>query len=82
MSKKGKLLKRFLAVPIRSDLTFNELKTLLTSLGFEIQEGKGSRVKFFHPEKKIIIRTHKPHPTPELCKEFIRDLQQVLDVFN
>jgi len=82
MSKKEKLLTKFLTVPIRNDLTFNELKALLLGLGFEIKKGRGSRVKFFHREKKIIIRTHKPHPRPELCEEFVRDLQQILQIFE
>jgi hypothetical protein len=82
MSKKEKLLRKFLTSPIRNDLTFSELKTLLVGLGFELKEGKGSRVKFFHQEKKLIISTHKPHPNPELCEEFIKDLQQILKIFN
>jgi predicted RNA binding protein YcfA (HicA-like mRNA interferase family) len=82
MSKKEKLLRKFQATPIRNDLTFSELKTLLLALGFEMKEGKGSRVKFFHEEKKLIISTHKPHPNLELCEEFIKDLQQILKIFN
>jgi predicted RNA binding protein YcfA (HicA-like mRNA interferase family) len=82
MSKKEKLLRMFQTTPVRNDLTFSELKTLLFGLGFEMKEGKGSRVKFFHEEKKLIISTHKPHPNPELCEEFIKDLQQILKIFN
>jgi predicted RNA binding protein YcfA (HicA-like mRNA interferase family) len=82
MSKKEKLLRKFQTTPVRNDLTFSELKTLLLGLGFEMKEGKGSRVKFFHEEKKLIISTHKPHPDPELCEEFIKDLQQILKIFN
>ncbi len=33
MFRKEKLLKKFFAVPVRNDLTYNELKTLLLSLG-------------------------------------------------
>ena len=81
MSKKEKLLMKFLTVPVRNDLTFSELKSLLLNLGPETKEGKGSRVKFFHRGKKLIVSTHKPHPTPELCEDFIRDLQQILKFF-
>jgi hypothetical protein len=35
MSKKDKLLTKFLAKPPRKDLTFKELNTLLISLGFK-----------------------------------------------
>jgi hypothetical protein len=60
MSKKEKLLQKSLTVPVRNDLTFNELNSLPLSLGFEMKEGKGSRVKFLHKEKKLIVSTHKP----------------------
>jgi predicted RNA binding protein YcfA (HicA-like mRNA interferase family) len=82
MSKKEKLLQRFLTVPVRNDLTFNELNSLLLSLGFEMKEGKGSRVKFLHKEKKLIVSTHKPHPSPELCEDFVKDVQQILKIFK
>ncbi len=82
MSKKEKLLQRFLTVPVKNDLTFNELNSLLLSLGFEMKEGKGSRVKFLHKEKKLIVSTHKPHPSPELCEDFVKDVQQILKIFK
>lgn len=82
MSKKEKLMKKFLTVPVRNDLTFNELMTLLEALGFKMVEGNGSRVKFFHNEKKLIVSTHKPHPKPDLFEEFIKDVQQILKFFK
>jgi hypothetical protein len=41
MSKKDKLLTKFLENPPRKDLTFKELSTLLLSLDFEKIEGTG-----------------------------------------
>lgn len=49
MTKKDKLLERFLSIP--KDFTYNELKTMLSGLGYkEYQLGKtsGSRVLFFN----------------------------------
>ncbi len=66
MSKKDKLVKRFLAKP--SDFTFSELKTLLSYLGYtEFKAGKtaGSRVAF-KSSSEHIIRIHRPHPNNEL----------------
>ena len=50
MSKKEKLLKRFLELPARKDLTFPELERLLSSCGYRKIEGSGSAVKFYHQE--------------------------------
>ena len=66
MTKIDKLRKRFLSKP--KDFTWDELKTLLTCLGFEeFNSGKtsGSRVRFIHSNIGDII-LHKPHPNPEL----------------
>ena len=59
MSKKGKLLKKFLEVPPKKDLTFKELETLLLSCGYRKLEGKDSAVKFFHKEEDNSINLHK-----------------------
>ena len=62
MSVKEKLKERFKKQP--KDFTFDELKSLLFGLGFEISnKGKtsGSRVRFQNTELKIIIDIHKPH---------------------
>lgn len=66
MTKIDKLRKRFLSKP--KDFTWEELKALLKSLGFEeYNSGRtsGSRVRFIHVNYSDII-LHKPHPNPEL----------------
>jgi len=67
MGKKEKQIARLLSKP--KDFTFTELSSLLKSLGYvKDNKGKtsGSRVAFFNPNKKIIIRLDKPHPNNEL----------------
>lgn len=59
MSKKGKLLERFEGLP--KDFTWSELRTLLKQLGYEEEEGDGSRICFIGAENKKIF-LHKPHP--------------------
>ncbi|MCL2838005.1 MAG: type II toxin-antitoxin system HicA family toxin [Oscillospiraceae bacterium] len=74
MSKNQKLLKRLLSKP--KDFTFDELKTLLSSLGYrEHNAGKtsGSAVRFIN-ERKHTIRIHKPHPSPILKNYLINML--------
>ena len=77
MSKDDKLIKRLLSKP--KDFTYNELRKLLTHLGYEeSQSGKtsGSRVAFIHKDSKHIIRLHKPHPNNEL-KQY--QIEQIID---
>jgi hypothetical protein len=58
MSKIDKLVMRLLSYP--RDFTYNELKTLLSSLGYQELQGAGSRVCFSKETHKI--KLHKPHP--------------------
>ena len=63
MTKQEKLLKRFLSKP--NDFSFPEIKRLLEGFRYtEIKTGKpsGSRVAFYHEERRHLIRLHKPHP--------------------
>jgi len=75
MSKKTKLLKKFLEVPPKKDLTFEELETLLLSCEYVKLEGKGSAVKFYHQEKDNLINLHKPHPSNILKVYLIKQIQ-------
>jgi hypothetical protein len=62
LSKKEKLVRRLLLRP--ADFTFDELTTLLSSLGYSMETaGKtsGSRVVFTDKDGNY-IRLHKPHP--------------------
>ncbi|KJR40851.1 HicA family protein [Candidatus Magnetoovum chiemensis] len=67
MSTFDKLFKKLLSKP--KDFTYSELKTLLTSLGYEEEErGKtsGSRAGFINDKKNSIILLHKPHNNKHL----------------
>ena len=78
MSKKDKLLIKFLEIPQRKDLTFKELNTLLISLGFEKIEGAGSAVKFYNKDKDLLINLHKPHPSDILKVYLVKQIQNKL----
>ena len=78
MSKKDKLLLKFLETPPRKDLTFKELSSLLNSLDFEKIEGSGSAVKFYNKEKDLLINLHKPHPSDILKVYIIKQIQHKL----
>jgi len=64
MSKQGKLLTKLLNK--ESAFTWQELTTLLKSLGYRQIEGQGSRVKFDNGDPQALINLHRPHPGNEL----------------
>ena len=73
MSKKEKLLLKLLSE--NTEITFDELKSLLLSLGFRIEnKGKtsGSRVSFVRDGLVIIL--HRPHPQKELKKYQVKQV--------
>jgi predicted RNA binding protein YcfA (HicA-like mRNA interferase family) len=75
MTKKEKLLERFLRIP--KDFTFDELTTLLLSMGFEIEnKGKtsGSRVAFVHVNFNKHILIHKPHPGKIINSVYLKNI--------
>lgn len=78
MSKKDKLLRKFLARPLKRDLTYTELRTLLESLGYREIQGQGSRVSFYHERLDDMLDLHKPHPGNELKLYQVRLIQQKL----
>jgi hypothetical protein len=82
MSKKQKLLAKFLQTSIRKNLTFDELEIVLIGLGYKKITGSGSRVKFYHQVTKDIISLHKPHPSPVLKIYVIKMVQNKLKELN
>lgn len=76
MGTKEKLIKRFESLP--KDFTFDELASVLTSLGYErYNKGKtsGSRVCYKSKDRSPIM-LHKPHPG-NIMKRYA--MVQVLD---
>lgn len=78
MSRKEKLIKRFLSCP--KDFTWEELVSLLIGLGFqEANTGKtgGSRRRFIS-ETQVVITLHKPHPQNILKRYQIEQIIEIL----
>ena len=75
MSRKEKLLKRFLTLP--KDFTYDEAVKLLSDFGFQpVKTGKsaGSRVRFFNKDfPEYVVKFHKPHPENTL-KQYILEI--------
>ena len=78
MSKKEKLIHRLKSNP--KDFTFDEMRNVLESLGFEMfNKGKtsGSRVKFLKGNTPIFL--HKPHNHKELLEYQIKNVLEILE---
>lgn len=78
MSKKEKLIIRFLTMP--SDFHYDEVVKLLVYFGFEeVKKGKtsGSRVKFMNNEN-VPIMLHKPHPSGIMKHYQLKQIKEVL----
>lgn len=79
MSRRRKLLRRFLAKP--RDFTYAELATLFQGYGYrEMKSGRtsGSQAAFIDENSKHIIRLHKPHPGKILKRYQIDDIEREL----
>ncbi|SMG11570.1 HicA toxin of toxin-antitoxin [Marivirga sericea] len=78
MSKKQKLIDRFLSMP--ADFHYDEMAKLLGYFGFEeVKIGKtsGSRVKFENSEG-VPIMLHKPHPSGIMKKYQMKQVKETL----
>lgn len=82
MAKQKKILERLCAKPPPSDFTWNELKTLLTHLGYTLLTASGSRRKFVNKKTKALIICHEPHPSPNVDKGCIVDVAEHLRIHN
>jgi len=78
MSKKEKLIEKFMAKPLRKDLTYEELEKLFEMLGYIKKEGKGSRVRFSNLEIGDIFTMHKPHPGNILKSYVVKEVYEKL----
>lgn len=79
MSRREKLLRRFLAKP--TDFELDEMSTLLKDLGYEeIKSGKtaGSRVAYVRKLSGHIIRLHRPHPGKIMKRYQIELIEEAL----
>jgi predicted RNA binding protein YcfA (HicA-like mRNA interferase family) len=79
MSKKGKLLEKFLSKPLKRSLTFRELITLFQSLGYELVNKEGSRVAFWNKRTGDIFDMHQPHPDDTLKLYVVKKVQEKLE---
>jgi hypothetical protein len=75
-SKHQKTLDAIFQDPIRSNIPWNDIESMLVSLGAEVSEGRGSRVRF--ALNSIRATFHRPHPEKETDKGAVKSMRRFL----
>jgi hypothetical protein len=77
MSKKRrKTLEVVFEDPVRADGEWRDVESLLISLGAQVTESRGSRVKVALNGVRSVF--HRPHPGKEVTKGAVRGLRDFL----
>ena len=62
--------------PVRSNVLWTDIEKLLVTLGAELSEGKGSRVRVYLNGVRAVF--HRPHPRKEVDKGAIKSMKRFL----
>ncbi|MBT3300766.1 MAG: type II toxin-antitoxin system HicA family toxin [Candidatus Marinimicrobia bacterium] len=80
MLKLGKKHKRTLDnifdSPVRANVKWDDIEKMLTALGAEISEGRGSRVRIHLNKIRAVF--HRPHPQKETNKGALKSMRRYL----
>jgi len=75
-SKHRKTLQTIFDNPVRSDVEWNKIESLLTALGGELSEGRGSRIRVALNNVRAVF--HRPHPQKETDKGALKSVRRFL----
>lgn len=75
-SRHRKTLRALFAVPVRSNILWSDIESLLVACGAEISEGKGSRVRVALHDVRAVF--HRPHPRKETDKGAVVAMRRFL----
>ncbi len=62
--------------PVQSGVPWKDIEALLKSLGVEISEGSGSRIRIVLNDVRAVF--HRPHPRKETGKGALCDMRRFL----
>ncbi len=81
MSKKHqKILEQIFQNPVQSSIAWKDIEAMLVSLGAEISEGNGSRVRIALNDVRAVF--HRPHPQKETDKGAVVSMRRFLKEAN
>jgi HicA toxin of bacterial toxin-antitoxin, len=74
--KHRRTLAAIFAEPIRANVSWSDVEALLVSLGAELTEGRGSRVRIHLNGVRAVF--HRPHPRKEMDRGALRSMRRFL----
>ena len=75
-NKQRKTLNSIFSTPTRADISWNDIESLLITLGTEVTEGAGSRIRCALNGEKAVF--HRPHPERVTTKGTVEDVRRFL----
>lgn len=75
-AKHRKTLEAIFAEPVRSNIVWNDIESMLIALGAEVSEGRGSRVRIALKGVRAVF--HRPHPRKETVKGAVVSMRRFL----
>jgi HicA-like toxin of HicAB toxin-antitoxin system len=76
VAKHRATLEPVFADPVRANINWFDIESLLVSLGAEVTQGRGSRVRIALNGVRAVF--HRPHPQKETDKGAVRSMRQFL----
>lgn len=70
-------LEAIFSKPVPSNIEWRDIESLLLSLGAEISEGSGSRVRIILNNVRAVF--HRPHPRKEADKGSVASMKRFLE---
>ena len=62
--------------PVRGDIAWRDIESLLVAMGAEVTEGNGSRVRIYLGGIRAVF--HRPHPQKEIDKGALKSMREFL----
>ena len=75
--KQQRTLESVFARPVRANIDWRDIESLLIALGAEVSEAKGSRVCVLLNGRTAVF--HRPHPEKEAGKHMVRSVRDFLE---
>ncbi|AFZ45832.1 hypothetical protein PCC7418_3728 [Halothece sp. PCC 7418] len=75
--KQRKIYAAIFSEPIRRNIVWDDVVTLIKGIGGTVTQGDGSRVRF--DLNNISLNIHSPHPEKELKKYQVKVLREFLE---